>query len=137
MLLFPAAGAARPRDDDDVLDVGRVDEELHLDARALHHVPEDERRVGPAPPHRDEHAGERRRRVREVDGQHGPRPDAVGVVFREERAHDVLLFCGRERLLEICHEALALAEGSSGCIGGGWRYNGDFGVRIGLSVCRE
>lgn len=117
--------------------MGRVDEELHLDARALHDVPEDERRVGPAPSHRDEHAGEGGRRVREADGEHGTGTDAVGVVPREERADDCLLFCGRERLLEVCHEALALAEGWWGCTGGSGGNNGQLGVRIGLSGCRE
>lgn len=73
------AAAAGPRDDGDLLDVRRVDKELHLDARTLHHVPKDERRVGPAASHRDEHAGEGGRRVREVDGEHGARSDAVWV----------------------------------------------------------
>jgi hypothetical protein len=72
--------AARPGHHDDFLDVGRVDKKLHLDARALHHVPEDERRVGPAASHRDEYAGEGGRRVREVDREHGAGTDALRVV---------------------------------------------------------
>ena len=107
----PAPAPACPRDDHDFLDVRRVDEELHLDARALHHVPQHEGRVGPAAPHRDEHAGEGGRRVREVDGQHGARADAVWVRPREEGADDFLLFGGRKRVLEVGHEALASTEG--------------------------
>jgi hypothetical protein len=30
---------------------------------------------------------------------------------REERVDDFLLFRGRERLLEVCHETLAFAKG--------------------------
>ena len=65
-----SVAAAHPRHHHDLLEVRRVDEELHLDARALHHVPEDKRRVGPAPPDGDEHARKCRRRVREIDGEH-------------------------------------------------------------------
>jgi len=121
LLPFPVVSGApaattstRPRDDHDLLDVRRVDKELHLDARALHHVPEDEGRVRPTPPHRDEHAGEGRRCVREVDGEHRAGTDAVGVRSREEGADQCLLFGGRERLLEIGHEVFALAEGCWG-----------------------
>jgi hypothetical protein len=59
--------------------VGRVDKELHLDARALHHVPEDEGCVGTAASHRDEHAGEGGWRMREVDREHGTGTDALRV----------------------------------------------------------
>jgi hypothetical protein len=59
--------------------VGRVDKELHLDARALHHVPEDEGCVGTAASHRDEHAGEGGWRMREVDREHGTGTDAFWV----------------------------------------------------------
>jgi hypothetical protein len=59
--------------------VGQVDKELHLDARALHYVPEDEGRVGTAASHRDEHAGEGGWRMHEVDREHGTRTDALQV----------------------------------------------------------
>ncbi len=79
-LLFPSSGAAAcPGHHDDILNVGRIDKELHLDACALHYVSEDERRVGSAASHRDEHAGENGWRVREVDREHGTGTDAVGV----------------------------------------------------------
>src|SRR5882757_1837113 len=77
-LLSPISGAATCLGHhDDFLDVGRVDKKLHLDTRALHHIPEDERRVGPAASHRDEHAGEGSWRVREVDREHGTGTDAL------------------------------------------------------------
>ena len=79
-LLFPISGAAAsPGHHNDFLDVRRVDKELHLDARALHHVPEDERRVRPAASHRDENTGECGRRVREVDREYGTGTNALRV----------------------------------------------------------
>jgi hypothetical protein len=59
--------------------MGRVDKELHLNARALHYVPEDEGCVGTAASHRDEHAGEGGWCMREVDCEHGTRTDALQV----------------------------------------------------------
>ncbi len=111
-LLLPISGAAAcPGYHDDTLDVGRIDKKLHLDARALHHVPEDERRVGSAASHRDEHAGESGRCVREVDREHGTGTDALGMSSRKECGDEFLFFRGRECSLEICHETLALAKG--------------------------
>jgi hypothetical protein len=109
-LLLPIA-TARPRHHHDILEVRRVDEELHLDTCALHHVPEDERRVGPAPPHGDEHARKRRWRMREIDGEHRPGTHALRVRPREERVDEGLLLGGWERLLEVGHESLALTKG--------------------------
>lgn len=78
-LLFPITAACSGHHDD-FLDVGRIDKELHLDARAMNHVPEDKRCVGSAASYRDEHAGEGGRRVREVDREHGTGTDALRMV---------------------------------------------------------
>ena len=94
--------------------MGRVDEELHLDARALHHIPEDERCVGPTPPDGDEHAREGCWRMRESDGEHRSGAHAIRMRPREERVNEGLLFGGRERLLEVGHKSLALTNGGRG-----------------------
>jgi hypothetical protein len=52
---------------------------------------------------------------------------------REEGADDLLLFGGRERMSEVCHEALALVEGRWRRAGGRRGYNGKSGVWVWLS----
>ena len=135
-LLLPLA-AARLRHHHNLLEVRRVDEELHFDARALHHVPEDERRIGPAPPHGDEHPREGRGRVRETDGEHRPGAHALRVRSREERADEVLLLGGRERLLEVGHESLALTNGRRERTGGGGGYYSSLGIWVIFGGCGE
>jgi hypothetical protein len=129
--------SAYSRHHHDLLDMWGVDKELHLDASALHHVPEDEGRVGTASSDGDEHAGKGRRRMCEVDGEHRARADAIWMCSREEGADDLLLFCGRECLLEICHETLAIAKGCPGSTSGSSRYYSKSRVRVRVGECRE
>ncbi|KAH9978062.1 hypothetical protein BGW80DRAFT_790694 [Lactifluus volemus] len=107
-------GSAYFRHHHDLLDMGGVDKELHLDASALHHVPEDEGRVGTASSDGDDHASKGGRCVCEIDGEHRARIDAIWMCSREEGADDLLFFCRRECFLEICHETLAIAKASPG-----------------------
>lgn len=83
---------------------GELTKKLHLNARALHHVPEDERHVGPVVSHRDEYTGEGGRRVREVDREQQNWDECACVLKKSV----LMTFGGGERLLDICHETLAL-----------------------------
>jgi hypothetical protein len=108
---------ARPRYQRYLLEVRQVDEELHLDTHALHHILKDERRVGPAPPDGDEHTRKGHGCLCEIDGEHRAGADVLRLCPREECADDVLLFGGREPLLEVCHGSLVLMKGRQGTCG--------------------
>ncbi|KAJ8487469.1 hypothetical protein ONZ51_g4166 [Trametes cubensis] len=87
----------RAHEDLDVLHVRRAHEELHLDARAVDDVPEEEGRVRAAPPDREHDARERCRRVVRRHLQDRARQDALRMPFPEP-CQKLELF-GREEAL--------------------------------------
>ena len=125
---FPASA----HEDLDDLDMRGTHEELHLDARAVDDIAEEEGRVGAAPAYREENASEGCRGVLGRHLENGTREDAFWVSL-SKAGEEFKLFGGQDTLGEVGHESLANLCWFGGGDSGRWGDDSDIRIRVRLS----
>lgn len=123
---------AWPLDNLDVLQMWRIDEDLHLHARPIDDVPHHKGRVHPAPPDARHNPGKRQWRVVEGQGDHCSWPNALRAFSGEVGLDKFSFFGRREEFGKVGHKTRALEKALSLLRRRSryWRCQSDFRERI-------